>query len=375
MSLILIIESSRLMAEAATEALGAAGFEVLPCLSVAEAIVAVQERRPDLVVTEYLVAEATGLDFLERLTRLENAPPVVMVTGLGNEDAAALALARGAWSYVLKTENYLRELPDLARRILDDIGAWQKSAEKDRVRSRLAAQNELAGWLAHNFKNILAASIGYLNLINFKNQNQDPAKREEYLAESRKGQETAILLLERLISLTEAEAEAEVERVIAAEVADEAWGAAKKAVLAAIADQYPERLAAAEAEVGQVILMNSARRLAPLNFVRNDLFSIFQALFQNSLEATLTAENPRVLVTGELKERKLELTIKDNGRGMSEDVLRHALEPLFSTKGEVGVGLSLSLVSALVERHGGALELKSAPDAGTTVKFTLDIKG
>jgi signal transduction histidine kinase len=60
---------------------------------------------------------------------------------------------------------------------------------------------------------------------------------------------------------------------------------------------------------------------------------------------------------------------------MNAEVLRLAREPLFSTKGEVGVGLGLSLADALVERHGGSMEIKSDPGAGTAVRITLSLSG
>jgi signal transduction histidine kinase len=375
MSLILVLESCRPMAEAVSKALTAAGFEVLTTLSVDEAVITVQEHRPDLVLTEYLVAETTGLDFLERLKRLENPPPAVMTSGLGEEDSVARALALGAWSYILKTEDYLKEVPGLARRFLDEAGARKRERERDRLQGRRSAQNELAGWLAHNFKNILAASLGYLNLIDFKNQGQTPAKREEYLTESRHNQQTAIELLEQLIRLNEEAAESEAERLTVAEVLDEAWAAAGRTVLANAERQSPERLAQSKALYNKVALMNAVRRLPPINFVRSDLEAIFLALLQNALEAVLHTDEPRILVAGETQGKRLELTIRDNGRGMSEEVLRLAREPLFSTKGEVGVGLGLSLADALVDRHGGSLEIKSEPGAGTTVRVTLSLPG
>jgi signal transduction histidine kinase len=371
MSLILVLEDVRPMAEAAAESLTAAGFEVLTALSVAEAVIAVHERRPDLVLTEYLVGPATGLDLLEKIKRLENPPPVVMATGLGDEDTVARALALGAWSYVLKSENYLRELPGLARRFLDEAGARKKERERDRLQGRRSAQNELAGWLAHNFKNILAASLSYLNLIDLKNPDQVQAKREEYLAESRQSQQTAIELLEQIIRLTEAGAEAEAERITVAEVMEEAWTAASQAVLAGAEQQSPGQMAKARAILDKVALMNTVRRLPPIVFVRSDLTTIFLALLQNALEAVLNTDEPRILVAGEALEQGLELTVRDNGRGMNAEVLRRAREPLFSTKGEVGVGLGLSMVDTLVERHGGSLEIKSDPGAGTTVLVTL----
>jgi signal transduction histidine kinase len=372
MSLILILENIRPMAEAAAAALGAAGFETLTSRSVAEAVIAVQERRPDLVLTEYLLGEATGLDFLEKIKRLENTPPVVMVTGLGKEDTVAQALALGAWSYVLKTESYIRDLPGLAERFLNEAGAKKKEKERDRLHGRRSAQNELAGWLAHNFKNILAASLGYLNLINLNDPSQAPAKREEYLAESRQSQQTAIELLEQLIRLTEAEVQAEAERFTVASVLEEAWAAAERTILASAERHSPERLAQVRTMLDKVSLMDAVRRLPPITFIRSDLTAIFMALLQNSLEAVLNVDEPRILVAGESHQKQsLELTIRDNGRGMSADVSRQAREPLFSTKGEVGVGLGLSLVDSLVERHDGSLERKSEPGEGTTVVVTL----
>jgi C4-dicarboxylate-specific signal transduction histidine kinase len=119
--------------------------------------------------------------------------------------------------------------------------------------------------------------------------------------------------------------------------------------------------------------MNAVRRLPPITFVRSDLTAVFISLLQNSLEAVLNMDDPRILVAGEAQNQHLELTIRDNGRGMSAEVARQAREPLFSTKGEVGVGLGLSLADALVERHGGSLEIKSEPGAGATVRITLPL--
>ena len=374
MSRILVLENSRPMADAATKALTAAGFEALTILSVSEAVIAIQERRPDLVLAEYLLpAESTGLDFLERLKPLDNPPPVVMVTGLGQEDTASRALALGAWSFVWKTENYLRDLPDLARGFLAEAEARKKERERDRLQGRRSAQNEMAGWLAHNFKNILAASVGYLNLINFNNLDQTQAKREEYLAESRHNQQTAIELLEQLITLTDVEVEAEAERFTVAEVLEDAWSMVGQKILLNAERQSPERLDQMRALLAKVALMNTVRRLPPITFIRSDLTAILLAILQNAAEAVLNADAPRILVAGEIQDQRLELTIRDNGQGMSEKVAKRAREPLFSTKGEVGVGMGLSLVDALIERHKGTLEIKSIPSEGVTLRLTLPL--
>jgi signal transduction histidine kinase len=266
----------------------------------------------------------------------------------------------------------LNDLPSLAREVLDAWAGKKQASEKELLKRRLEAQSELASWLAHNFKNILAASIGYINLINLANPDQAKERQEDYLAESRKSQESAISLLEQLIRMTDSEA-GEAERIIIAEVVDEAWETVKAKVIFNCQHQYPERLDEVQAKVAKVVFINSARLVPPQQMVREDLQSIMEALLQNALEAVLNTEEARVLAGAELKGKKLELVIKDNGRGMDENVLRHAIEPLFSTKGEVGVGLSLSLVSSLVIRHGGDFSLKSIPGAGSTARIVCEI--
>ena len=61
------------------------------------------------------------------------------------------------------------------------------------------------------------------------------------------------------------------------------------------------------------------------------------------------------------------LTVRDTGKGMPEDVLRRAVEPFFTTKGEQGTGLGLAQVFALMQQLDGDLILESAHGAGTSV--------
>jgi CheY-like chemotaxis protein len=58
------------------------------------------------------------------------------------------------------------------------------------------------------------------------------------------------------------------------------------------------------------------------------------------------------------------LSVSDTGCGMSDEILKHAQEPFFTTKGVgKGTGLGLSMVHGLAEQSGGRLVLKSVVEA------------
>jgi signal transduction histidine kinase len=64
--------------------------------------------------------------------------------------------------------------------------------------------------------------------------------------------------------------------------------------------------------------------------------------------------------------------VTDTGRGMSEDEVRDAFEPYFSTK-ETGLGLGLALTRKIVGDHGGSVELSSVPGQGTSARLRFPV--
>ncbi|MHA1890993.1 MAG: PAS domain S-box protein [Promethearchaeota archaeon] len=68
--------------------------------------------------------------------------------------------------------------------------------------------------------------------------------------------------------------------------------------------------------------------------------------------------------TKETKESVI-LEVKDTGTGIPEKNLGEIFEPLFTTK-KSGIGLGLSIVSEIIEKHGGKIEVESTVGEGTT---------
>ena len=68
----------------------------------------------------------------------------------------------------------------------------------------------------------------------------------------------------------------------------------------------------------------------------------------------------------------IRLRFIDNGIGMQSEVREKIFEPFFTTKETgKGTGLGLSVVHGIVSQHGGFVDVKSSPSAGTTVSVYL----
>jgi len=92
---------------------------------------------------------------------------------------------------------------------------------------------------------------------------------------------------------------------------------------------------------------------------------------QNAFEANSTNTRLMLQETAEA----ISVTVADNGKGMSEEVMKRVLDPFSTEEGKHPlrkVGLGLSFLSQATELAGGKLTLQSEVGVGTTVHFTFD---
>lgn len=89
-------------------------------------------------------------------------------------------------------------------------------------------------------------------------------------------------------------------------------------------------------------------------------------LVKNSMEALKNSDNGKIVLSGKINETgRAEITVTDNGPGISEDLMDKIFIPFFTTK-ESGSGVGLSLSRQIMLLHGGSLKLMSVPGKQTS---------
>lgn len=103
----------------------------------------------------------------------------------------------------------------------------------------------------------------------------------------------------------------------------------------------------------------------------NHLVNMIENLVINSIESRTSPEMVITLKTRIDHRGWYVLEVIDDGPGMTQDVLKHAIEPFYTTKpGRPGVGLSIA--NGIWRRHRGTMSIQSAVGVGTTIRLCVE---
>lgn len=97
---------------------------------------------------------------------------------------------------------------------------------------------------------------------------------------------------------------------------------------------------------------------------------VLHNIFKNAAEAAEEAAQPEVYIHTANADGQITLTVANNGKSFSKDMLANAFEPYVTDK-PTGTGLGLPVVKKIVEEHGGRIALSNPAEGGACVKITL----
>jgi signal transduction histidine kinase len=99
---------------------------------------------------------------------------------------------------------------------------------------------------------------------------------------------------------------------------------------------------------------------------------VLLALMMNALDAMPQGGNLWVTTKLRKEENTVRIVVRDDGTGISPEILPRLFEPFLTTKETGrGVGLGLAISRSILERHNGDIEVQSEAGRGTTFTVTL----
>lgn len=100
---------------------------------------------------------------------------------------------------------------------------------------------------------------------------------------------------------------------------------------------------------------------------------VFMNILSNALQA-IEGTGQIWITTSSLPNRKVQISIQDSGKGMSQETLDKIFDPFFTTKGVgQGTGLGLSISYGIIQNHGGDISARSQVNVGTEFVIELPI--
>jgi signal transduction histidine kinase/CheY-like chemotaxis protein len=247
----------------------------------------------------------------------------------------------------------------LARMLTAELQQLRLREGSELQRQRMEALGQLTGGVAHDFNNLLTPIVGGLDLIR-RRVNDERTLR--YVDAAATSADRAKTLVSRLLSFSRRQS-------LAPESLD------LNALLNGMTDLMERSVTPAislEMEVAPGLCPALADRgqleLAILNLVINARDAMPQGGALKIYAGEATREQTALLGCT----KAVFVEVVDTGTGMDAATLRQAIDPFFTTKpAERGTGLGLSMVHGFAAQSGGALQLESKANEGTTARILL----
>jgi signal transduction histidine kinase/ActR/RegA family two-component response regulator len=303
------------------------------------------------VTTEKAQIECLNMELTAEITERQRAE-------------AALRIAHEALEE--RVQERTAELAATLKQLQAEMVQCQLLSEELRQVQKMEAVGRLAGGVAHDFNNILAAIIGYTELATQNIAGSSPAWRQ--LQEVLRACQRAKALVQQILTFSRRTEQAYTSVHLPPLVEE------TLTLLRASLPSTIEIRQHIEAEVGAVLADPTQLHQIIINLCANAEYAMRQTggILEIRLEAvevaaSLATQYPTLHLGPHAR-----LTVRDTGQGMPPDVVERIYDPFFTTKaaGE-GTGIGLSVVHGIVVSHGGAITVESQAGHGTTFMVYL----
>lgn len=348
------------------EAEGRGAFELRRAGRLSSALASLAATPADAVLLDLSLPDSDRLETFRAVRAQAPGVPVVLMTGIGDQQLALQAVAEGAQDYLVKG--------DIDGQLL--VRALHYAIERHRAEEaerkllegqRLESLSVLAGGLAHQLNNLLLVMMGNLDLALNDLGADDPVRR--YLAEAERAAEKAARLSRQLLAFS-GRGRLAIRPIALNEIIVSVADSLSRNVPpdCAIECRLDPALPPIVADEGQLaqLLVNLISNALEAMAGRRGTVVVATRVVQADAALLARAYLPPDLPAGPY----VSLEVQDGGEGIAPETQAHMFEPFFSTR-FTGRGLGLAAVHGIARGHRGAVIVTSTPGAGTTVQVLL----
>lgn len=375
--LVLIVEDEPAISFLQSKALEEHGFAVEKAFDANTALSRIAEGGVDVILLDYQLPGMTGKEVLEKITSTTPSPPVIMVTGHGDETLAASSIKQGAKDYVIKDPrlDYLKKLPDIIVRVHRQWLAEEKSLQlsralverehelhsaKEKAEEYAMLQDKFVSLVAHDLKSPLASMTGLLMILDSEWDNLPAERRRELLGKAVESGNHMAQVIEEILNISRLRT-GQIKPAPA--FLDAYW----------LAEMVIESMSRWAAEKG-VALVNEIKTGSR---VYADL-SLFAEAMKNVVSNAIkfSQKGGAVTMTCARDSTTTSVCVKDAGVGMSQDTVSRLFheetrQSRPGTAGETGTGWGLKYCMDIMTAHKGSIHVSSEKGKGSALTLSL----
>ena len=253
--------------------------------------------------------------------------------------------------------------------ILRDITERKELEHKMLQSEKLKSLGELAGGVAHDFNNVLAAILGRVQLL--KMQFTPPPG----MAEKRKSMldlTKSLDIIERA-SFDGAETVRRIQEFSRKRTDEKDFSLVNiNELLENVLDFTSVRWKSESESQGiQITVQKEFAALPATLGSASELREVFTNLIHNALDAMM--QGGSITIKTFTENNHICVKLQDTGIGIPEDIQSRIFDPFFTTKGIQSTGLGMSISYGIINRHQGSIVLESVEGAGSTFTIKLPI--
>jgi PAS domain S-box-containing protein len=145
----------------------------------------------------------------------------------------------------------------------------------------------------------------------------------------------------------------------------------RKVVKEAISKTRPNWDGATARGGGKIHLKTYLRTVSPVEGDPKEIKDALTSIISNAVDAL--SDGGEIYLTMEESSGLAHVYVQDNGSGIRDDIKDKIFDPFFTTRGGARPGLGLSLAYAIINRHGGEIEVMSKEGRGATFIIKLPL--